>query len=447
MIEQKINDVEIDKSMFSLVDRSEESFHDTSIAGKPVGFFKDGLKRFKKNKASVVAFWIIAVIILFTLIGPVMRNHEPTNETRGVVRQGTFEFLTPRIPVLEHLGIFNGTRVIVSRNYEFISSLPEGIVIEILNKEVIQGVTLVDARVNYYRFRHYVTSHRSGIDAQGNPIIPTFNITRDQLQLALERDAVLEIVEINAAGSYVVRLDTFQFFFGTGPDDVYFWFGTGSIGEDLFTQLWSSSRISLLLAVIVSVVNISIGVIVGSTVGYFGGKLDIIFERVVEILSNIPFIVMLTLLLLAFGSNWGVIIIAFTATGWIGAYNLSRVQAYRFRAREFILAARTYGASSRRIILKHILPNGMGTLVTSFALAIPAFVFQESTMTFLGIIQYPEGIRGIGRMLSDGQNVMQMHPHLLIFPSILLALLMISFNMFSNGLRDGFNPSLRGVEE
>lgn len=435
------------KEKFKLVERSEADYHDTSIAGKPVGFFKDGLTRFKKNKISVVAFWIIAILMFFTLIGPVMRNY--SLDRPDVVPQATFQYLSPRIPFLENFGIFDGTRVVLGRNRDFIESLPDGIVIGIVNERIINGVSTVDVRVNYYRFRAYTSSHRSAIDLQtGEYVIPTFNLTEEQFQTALDRNAVLELISFNeGAGLYTVRLDTFLFSFGTGPDDVYFWFGTGIIGEDLFTELWNSSRVSITLAIIVSIINLTIGVVVGTTVGYFGGKLDIIFERFVDIISGLPFMAIITLLILSFGISFPIIVMAFILQGWIGAYSLSRVQAYRYRSREFVLAARTYGASNKRIIFKHILPNGMGTLITVFALAIPGFIFAESGLVFLGIIQYPDGIKGIGRLLSEGQAVMQQYPHLLLFPSIFISLLMLSFNMFSNGLRDGFNPSLRGVEE
>ena len=211
-------------------------------------------------------------------------------------------------------------------------------------------------------------------------------------------------------------------------------------------MLWLGSRISLIMALVISVINIVIGVILGSIVGYYGATLDIVVERIVEILNNIPFLVVLTLLLLRFGSSLGVIVFAFISTGWIGAYSTTRVQTYRYKNREYVLSARTFGASDARIIYKHILPNAIGTLITAFSLTIPRFIFAESTYSYLGIINYP-GVQSVGRLLSDGQNEMQRYFHLLLFPAIYLSILMLSFNLFSNGLRDAFNPSLRGVDE
>ncbi len=126
-------------------------------------------------------------------------------------------------------------------------------------------------------------------------------------------------------------------------------------------------------------------------------------------------------------------------------YRTGRMQFYRFKNREYVFAARTLGAQDRRIMFKHIFPNTLGLIVTSVALSIPAFVFTEASFAFLGIIEYAN-VTSVGMLIQRGQAVMQVHPHLLLYPSIYIAILMITFNLFGNGLRDAFNPSLRGVE-
>ena len=226
-------------------------------------------------------------------------------------------------------------------------------------------------------------------------------------------------------------------------EDTY-WFGTTESGKTYLPN-WKGARISLLMAFFVTLINAVIGITIGSIVGYYGGVLDLIFDRVVEIISSIPFLVVLTLLVLRYGSKYWVIIIAFTATGWISSYYTGRMQFYRFKNREYVLAARTLGASDARIMFKHIFPNTLGLIVTGYALAIPSFVFTEASYSFLGIIDY-EKATSVGMLINQGQAVMQYHPHTLLFPAIYIAILMIAFNLFGNGLRDAFNPSLRGVE-
>ena len=244
---------------------------------------------------------------------------------------------------------------------------------------------------------------------------------------------------------YEVRIDQFKLSLDQLPEDTYFWFGTNHEGKDLFTEIWKGARVSLLMALGVTLINAVIGLTIGAIVGYYGGVVDLLFDRFVEIISSVPFLAVLTLLVLRFGSQLWVIVLAFTATGWIGSYGTGRMQFYRFKNREYVLAARTLGASDGRIMFKHIFPNTLGLIVTGYALAIPAFVFTEASYSFLGIINY-EKSTSVGMLIQRGQSVMQYHPHLLLFPSLYIAILMIAFNLFGNGLRDAFNPSLRGVE-
>ncbi|PKK87601.1 MAG: ABC transporter permease, partial [Tenericutes bacterium HGW-Tenericutes-8] len=251
---------------------------------------------------------------------------------------------------------------------------------------------------------------------------------------------------VQTAGFYKVRVDFFKFLEHVyGLDNVNFIFGSDSQGRDLFTELWSGARLSLLLAFSVSLINIIVGIIVGSISGYYGGTVDIVIERLSEILSGLPFLAILTLLLLRYGNEPFIIVIAFTLTGWLGISSLTRTQFYRYKSREYVLAARTLGDKDRRIMYRHIFPNAVGTLITSLVLYIPAVIFAESTYSFLGIINYGEVI-SVGRLLSNGQLVMKESFYQIVFPSIFISLLMLSFNLFGNGLRDAFNPSLRGVE-
>ena len=176
----------------------------------------------------------------------------------------------------------------------------------------------------------------------------------------------------------------------------------------MFPNLWRASRISLILAIVITVINMIVGLILGAIMGYFGGTLDILFERLVDILANLPFVVILTLLVLRYGTGFGVIIFAFVFNGWIGFYGTTRIQFYRYKNREYVLAARSSGSSDARIIRLHIFPNAIGTLITSFSLAIPRFIFTESVYSFLGIINYATST-SVGRI--EGQSKMNQHFH------------------------------------
>ena len=142
------------------------------------------------------------------------------------------------------------------------------------------------------------------------------------------------------------------------------------------------------------------------------------------------------------------LIACYLFSGWIGTAYSVRTQFYRFKNQEYVLAARTLGARDRRLMFKHIFPNSLGTLITSSVLVIPSAIFTESVLSYLGIINFNgKGLTSLGTLLSNGQQYLSTDPHIILFPCIFISLLMLSFNLFGNGLRDAFNPSLRGAEE
>ncbi|MBQ7889830.1 MAG: ABC transporter permease [Erysipelotrichaceae bacterium] len=230
-----------------------------------------------------------------------------------------------------------------------------------------------------------------------------------------------------------------------------FLFGTTQTGKDIFACLAYGARFSFLFATTVAICNFVIGVIWGSISGYFGGKIDLFMERFSEILGSVPSMIVITLLKYHMGTSSQalVLFIAFFATGWIGMAGRTRMQFYRFKNQEYVLAARTLGARDSRIMFKHIFPNGLGTIVTSFALVIPSMIYSETSLSYLGIINLEAGnMTSVGTLIAAGQqSIMANAAYVALFPCAFLVLLMLSFNLFGNGLRDAFNPSLRGTED
>ena len=197
--------------------------------------------------------------------------------------------------------------------------------------------------------------------------------------------------------------------------------------------------------------NFIIGIVYGAIEGYYGGAVDLILERISDVLASVPFLVVVTLFKMHLADKVGPLIsllFAFVLTGWIGIAHRVRTQFYRFKNQEYILAARTLGASDKRLIFRHILPNSLGTIITSTVLIIPGVIFSESMLSYLGIISLEtSGLTSIGTMLSNGQAYVSTFPHIIAVPAVFISLLEISFNLFGNGLRDAFNPSLRGADE
>ena len=227
--------------------------------------------------------------------------------------------------------------------------------------------------------------------------------------------------------------------------------GTDTQGYDMAQRLAGGIRLSLVVAISVSVINFFIGALYGAIEGYYGGVVDILMERVADILSGVPFVIVATLFQLHLAAKVGAVpslLFAFVMTGWISTAYRVRTQFYRFKNQEYVLAARTLGARDARIIWKHIFPNTLGTLITASALVIPNVIFTESMLSYLGIVKLSSATTtSLGNLLSDASSIWTNYPHLMIAPAVVISLLMISFNLFGNGLRDAFNPSLRGVEE
>lgn len=226
-------------------------------------------------------------------------------------------------------------------------------------------------------------------------------------------------------------------------------FGTNQNGQDFFKIVFSGLLTSLGLGLLSAVINIFIGLVWGAISGYFGGWTDLIMERFMEILGGMPWIVLMTLIVLLLGSGFWTLLLALCLTGWMGVAGMTRSQFYRFKGREYVLASRTLGASDARLIFKHILPNGIGTIVTGAVLMIPSVIFTEANVAYLlpGILQYQNGIVSFGITLSEAQKSLQDHPYLIVSASLVMVLIMIAFNLFGNGLRDAFNPSLKGADE
>ena len=358
-----------------------DNIKDEKFKTKPIGFYKDAMQRLRKSRVSLVSFWIIMVIIILALVVPELTGYTYTEQN---VDQKN---LPPKIPYLEDIGIADGTRIMTNRkksNVENPKRFPEGSVLEIINEYEVKGVPVVDVKVDYYAY--------CGV-----------------------------------------------------PEGEYHWFGTDYLGRDLLTRLFRGARISLIIAFVSVICNVVIGVIYGSISGYYGGKVDMVLTHFAEVLDGLPYIVVTILFMLLFGSGMLSIILALCVTGWIGTSRLIRAQFYRFKGREYVLAARTLGVRDLKLIFRHILPNCIGPLITRAMIAIPGAIFSESFLAYIGLgIAPPEP--SIGILLSNGQSLLLQYPSQVLFPAILISVLMIAFNMFSNGLRDALDPTKRGEE-
>lgn len=352
------------------------------LSSKPISFWKDSFRRLFKNPFAVISLFVIFGLIVISNIVPFLTQqevYEPVDSNVYVYAQ-----LPPRVPVLENLGIMDGT----------------------LTKEYLES-----------------SFDASKYEADEYRIIKSFE-KNDQ--------TYLEVKE------YTYKIN--------GIDDEYFIFGTDLLARNIWDRVWFGVRISLLIGFYAAFIDVIIGVIYGGIAGYFGGtSLDNVMMRILEILYGIPSIVILLALFMFITPGILPIAIAIALTSWISVARMVRAQFLRLREQEFVLAAKTLGASTTRIITVHLIPNVLAQIIVMMSFSIPSAIFYEAFLAFIGIgldLDNPSLGVIINDSLSTSYGAMT-YVYQLVIPSIILSVLMLSINLLANGLRDALDPRMR----
>jgi oligopeptide transport system permease protein len=229
--------------------------------------------------------------------------------------------------------------------------------------------------------------------------------------------------------------------------------GTDQLGRDLLSRLLDGARISVSVAFVVQIVIILIGVPIGAMAGWFGGRTDNVLMRFTDIIYAFPDLLFIILLSVAFretifGQALDGLLLVFVAIGitsWVTVARLVRGQMLALKETEFVEAAKAIGVSERRIVTKHLLPNGMGPIIVAITLGIPAAILAEATLAYIGVgVQPPRA--SWGSLIAEGQKYIRSEPHLVLFPAIAIALALIGFTFLGDGLRDALDPKLKGKQ-
>ena len=503
---------DLPKEMFELA-QQDETLHDTKLETKARGYFADALVRFRKNRASVIGAWIIFFLLLFSLLSPILSKytvrdqdkyyvnyppyirsiaekkigifdgaavHASQNEAamaqwKAVAIETGYDPLLKILETTETVSLYRGKERI-TKTYKIQTNkyYEQGMIFRVLSFQEFEdiqkwqdetGIQVIYPFVEAKDIKDitsanvwYQVSDNKGTpkyDKEGN-FIPAYstNTAKEGAPYhskRLENDPGNWIYSMQKSGAVQCRVCYYNYYTYVNGHEPMYIMGTNSMGMDLFCAIGIGSRFSIIFALLVSVINLTIGAVYGAIQGYYGGAVDMIMDRIADILYEVPFIVVSTLFQLHLAPKVGVVpsfLFAFVLTGWIGMAALVRKQFYRFKSQEFVMAARTLGASDWRLMFKHIFPNAIGTIITSCALTIPGVIRSETTLTYLGIVNIADFAgTSLGTLMSQGQTSMTSSPHAMFFPAMYFALLLIAFNLFGNGLRDAFNPSLRGVDD
>jgi oligopeptide transport system permease protein len=229
--------------------------------------------------------------------------------------------------------------------------------------------------------------------------------------------------------------------------------GTDQLGRDLLSRLLDGARISVTVAFVVQIVIILIGVPVGAIAGWFGGRTDNFLMRITDVIYAFPDLLFIILLSVAFRETaFGqaldglfLVFVAIGLVGWVTVARLTRGQMLALKETEYVEAAKAIGVSDRKIVMRHLLPNGMGPIIVAITLGIPTAILAEATLAYIGIgVQPPRA--SWGSLIADGQKYVRGDPHLVVFPAIFIALALIGFTFLGDGLRDALDPKLKGKQ-
>ncbi|MBA2174489.1 ABC transporter permease [Halobacillus locisalis] len=369
------------KDLFVPVNREENEGE--KISRPSLSFWQDSFIRLRKNMGAMIGLGILIVIAIMAIFGPYMNEYGEFDQDLSRAK------MPPKVEALSWLGM-DGT---------------------------LSSVQTADT-----------------VEEAKQKALMRFNNQEDFIQTTvLSQGGNGEQAEVEAVYDVYAAKDM---------QDQPFWFGTDGLGRDLWTRTWMGTRISLYIALLAATIDMIIGVAYGGISAYYGGRVDNIMQRIIEILVGIPNLVIVILMILILEPGIISITIALTITGWIGMARIIRGQVLKLKNQEFVLASKTLGAQDNRVLRKHLVPNVLGLIIINTMFTIPNAIFFEAFLSFIGL-GLPTPIASLGTLIEDGFNSLQIYPHILLFPAIVISLIMIAFNVLADGLRDAFDPKMR----
>ncbi len=349
-------------------------------------FWQDAWKRLTKNRGAIVAVILLLIIVIMSFAGPSFNDYKFDEQIKPAKMHAK---LPPRVPGLENIGIFDGTRntELGERRYQ-----------KLVEEQEKRGVQLFELQEEF--------TIKSDFGMEKRYRIKEYTYIKNEIE------------------------------------DEYFWFGTDDLARDLWTRIWKGTRISLYVGLLAAVMDMVIGVTYGAIAGFYGGKVDIIMMRITEVIGGIPWLVIVIIFILILGTGLLPMSFAIAISGWIGMARVVRAQFLKLRDQEFLLAARTLGTPNGKLITKHLIPNVIGQIVIMITFSIPGAIFTEAFLAFIGL-GIPSPNASLGSVINDSRTFLKFYPSMVFIPSAILSVLMLSINIFANGLRDALDPRMR----
>ncbi|MDD7909237.1 ABC transporter permease subunit [Pseudovibrio exalbescens] len=355
----------------------------------------DAKDRLKANRAAVTSIVVLIFITILSIIGPMLAPHEYDAVYRDYVKVPASLEAYPRQDQIEPAFMSVAKRARLN----------------------VESYQVVDGKVEAE-----VTSRRE-IDER--------NTRRFDRSDIFENTQIINYSEDRKSATVTADVQYMHFYFGTDAN-----------GRDMLTRTLIAGRVSLTIGLLATLVAISIGVIYGTVSGYFGGKVDLIMMRVVDILYSLPFIFFVIMLVVFFGRNFVLMFIAVGAVEWLDMARIVRGQTLSIKRQEYVQAAEAMGVESGGILKRHIIPNTLGPVVVYMTLLVPKVILLESFLSFLGLgVQEPMTSWGV--LISEGARNLQGAPWMLIFPSLFLTSTLFALNFIGDGLRDALDPKDR----
>lgn len=374
-------------------------------------YWQDVRRRFMKNKLAILGSVIIVLMVLFAVFGYALTTQNYYSQDL------TMTNIPPR---LEAYHMDEDTLLYVNSEYSLYTldgsgKLKERVEAEDENKMMREKV----------------------YDVGGKKVVLNYSGAAKAAKARKDGDMKLA----NSVENFTLKID------GKTPEMEKVWnktyrLGTDYLGRDMLARLVYGARISLLVALIATFAQFCIGVLYGGIAGYLGGRVDNIMMRIVDIVSTVPLTLYVVLLMVVMGPGIKTIIIALGSVYWVDMARQVRGQVLNIKQQEFVLAARTIGASGKRIMLKHLIPNAMSTIIVTLTMNIPSAIFTESFLSFIGLgISAPAA--SWGTLASDALGGLRSYPYQLLLPSLCICLTVLGFNFLGDGLRDALDPKLR----